>query len=148
MRCAGCDNVINSTVRLVCCKIHGTVANARCTDFEKEIVRQEIKEEIETTSTGGKQAKEPYNYDLLPREAIHLICLNMTKGAEVYGRENYLDLTVAENASRAEAHMRFATMTEGERKRYSKEDRLKHLINGSTRALFALDCELRGKKEV
>lgn len=102
-------------------------------------------ETIETTPTGGKQAKEPYNYDLIPREALHLICLNMTKGAEVYGRENYLDLKISDNASRAEAHMRFATMTEDERNRYSDEDILTHLVHGATRALFALDCYLRGR---
>lgn len=149
MRCAGCENVINSTVHLVCCKIHGTVANSRCTDFEKEVVRKTMaKDEIETTSTGGKQAKEPYDYSLLPREALHLITLNMTAGAEKYGKCNYLDIEVEMNAGRSVAHLQMACMTDEERQKYSSEDRLRHLINGATRALFALDCELRGKKEV
>ena len=101
---------------------------------------------METLPTGGKQAKEPYNYALLPKEALHLICLNMTKGAEVYGVENYLDIPYSDNASRAVAHLQLATMTEDERKRFSNEDTEKHLINGATRALFALDCYIRRVK--
>jgi hypothetical protein len=106
----------------------------------------DLMEEQETLITGGKQAKEPYDYSLLPKEALHLICLNMTKGAEVYGRENYLKIPVEKNAGRAIAHLQLAEMTEEERIKYSQENRLKHLINGATRALFALDCELRGIK--
>lgn len=101
---------------------------------------------METLPSGGKQAKEPYNYALLPKEALHLICLNMTKGAEVYGKENYLNIPYSDNASRAVAHLQLATMTENERKRFSEEDTEKHLINGATRALFALDCYIRRVK--
>lgn len=117
------------------------------TEIVKEMVT-ESKDEIETTSTGGKQAKEPYDYSLLPKEALHLITLNMTAGAEKYGKMNYLDIPVEINAGRAVAHLQMACMTDEERQKYSSEDRLRHLINGATRALFALDCELRGKKEV
>lgn len=103
-------------------------------------------EEIETVSTGGKQAKEPYDYSLIPKEALHLVTLNMTAGAEKYGEGNYLSIPVEMNAGRAVVHLQMACMTDEERVKFSKEDRLRHLINGVTRALFALDCELRGVK--
>ena len=103
--------------------------------------------DIQTLPTGGKQAKENYDYSLLPKYALHLIVENMTAGAEKYGAGNYLDIISSENAARAVAHLQLATMTEDERKRFSDEDTLRHYINGATRALFALDCYCRGRTE-
>ena len=103
-----------------------------------------VKPTMQTLPSGGKQAKEDYDYSILPNVALHHIVLNMTKGAEVYGVENYLNIPMEVNASRAIAHLQLARMTEDERKQFSDEDILRHLINGATRALFALDCHLRG----
>ena len=102
-------------------------------------------DEIETTSTGGKQVKEKYDYSLLPKKALHKIVENMTAGAGRYGVGNYLHISINTNAARSIAHLQLATMTEDEQKEFSNEDIERHLINGATRALFALDCYYRGK---
>lgn len=83
-----------------------------------------------TNKKGAKQSETGINMDLVPAKAILRIGEVVHSGAKKYGRDNWRDLSLADNINHAITHL-YAFLAG------DKSDA--HLSHAACRALFALE---------
>jgi hypothetical protein len=86
---------------------------------------------------GAGQSDIPYRMDLLDARALMAAAQVLHTGAEKYGAGNWRDLPIRDHLNHMLAHA-FAYLAGDD-----QDDHLSHVL---CRALFALGCELDGKK--
>jgi len=89
------------------------------------------------TKNGAGMSDIPYRMDLLDARALMAAAQVLHTGAEKYGAGNWRDLPIRDHLNHLLAHT-FAYLAGDD-----QDDHLSHVL---CRALFALGCELDGKK--
>lgn len=96
-----------------------------------------IDQPITIDENGAGQSDLPYRMDLLDAKALFAAAEVLRAGADKYGAGNWRDLPIRDHLNHLLAHTYAYLAGDGQ------DDHLSHVL---CRAMFALGCELDGKK--
>jgi len=94
--------------------------------------------EIEVNKNGGKQSVVHYRFDLLPSEALFEVAKVVKKGADKYGKWNWVKIGTQEHINHALIHLRAELAGD------SQEN---HLAHAACRVLFAIYTRKKEKEK-
>ena len=97
----------------------------------------EPEDTIVENENGGRQSRIDERFDLIPQNALRLIALCVARGAKKYGVDNWKKISSRDHVSHAMRHISLHV---------SGDKSEEHLVNATTRLLFALEME-KGKRK-